>query len=254
MLRSVLLHRKLEQTKWRQVLPELVFALNCSESSAIKCAPYNVVFGRSPVLPLDVDFGTSRREQGDEMMTPREYLDEVGWSLNDVFDQVVDHLKLSKIKMQKQYNRKLRFIDYKEGEKVWLKVKHYKTGENRKLSPRRTGPWSIMSKLPNGVNFKIVNDKSHEEKVVHHDRITPVKGDQASTPIEPSVPLLPSSTESNDSDNESSEYDTDSSDYEPDSSDESSADSEPEAGHRYPQRERRQRVIPGTVPWSEVRL
>ena len=124
MLRSVLLHRKLEQTKWRQVLPELVFALNCSESSAIKCAPYNVVFGRSPVLPLDVDFGTSRREQGDEMMTPREYLDEVGWSLNDVFDQVVDHLKLSKIKMQKQYNRKLRFIDYKEGEKVWLKVKH----------------------------------------------------------------------------------------------------------------------------------
>ena len=42
---AVLLHRKLDQVKWHQLLPELVFALNCSESSAIKCVPY-VVFGR----------------------------------------------------------------------------------------------------------------------------------------------------------------------------------------------------------------
>jgi transposase InsO family protein len=71
-LRTVLLHRKMEQRKWRQVLPELVFALNCSESTAIRCVPYNVVFGRTPVLPLDIDLGTKRPLAGEEFIKPTE--------------------------------------------------------------------------------------------------------------------------------------------------------------------------------------
>ena len=55
----------------------------------------------------------------------------------------------------KQYNKKLKFNDYIEGDKVWLKAKYYKTGENRKLAPRRGGPWTVLRKLPNGVNFEI---------------------------------------------------------------------------------------------------
>ena len=56
MLRAVLLHRKMRQTQWRQLLPGLVFALNMSESKAIKCVPYNVVFGGNAILPQDVLF------------------------------------------------------------------------------------------------------------------------------------------------------------------------------------------------------
>ena len=73
------------------------------------------------------------------------------------------------------HNKNLRFFDYKAGEKVWLKMKHYKSGENRKLSPRQSGPWTVMEKLPNGVNFCIVNDSTKNEKIVHHDRPTHVK-------------------------------------------------------------------------------
>ena len=76
-LRAVLLHRKLDQKKWRHLLPELVFALNCSESSAIKRMPYEVVFGRAPTLPVDVTFNTKPRDQVEDIVTPREYFDEV---------------------------------------------------------------------------------------------------------------------------------------------------------------------------------
>ena len=250
-LRTVLLHRKLEQTKWRQILPELTFALNCSESTAIKCVPYNVVFGRRPVLPLDIDFGTKKAVAGEEVITPTEYINEVGSVLNDVFNHVVKHLQLSKIKMQKQYNKNLNFKDYANGEKVWLKVKFYKTGENRKLSPRRNGPWTVLSKLPNGVNFHIINDKTREEKIVHHDRINPVKGtQQASTDKTHSVPE-PSAevTESSDTDSDAH------SDYQPSvasSSGEESSSDEDNVVSRYSQRNRTQRVIPGTVSWDDV--
>ena len=44
LLCAALLHRHLPQTKWRPILPGVVFALNASESKVIRCVPYNVVF------------------------------------------------------------------------------------------------------------------------------------------------------------------------------------------------------------------
>ena len=236
--------------------------------------PYEVVFGRAPTLPVDVTFNTKPRDQVEDIVTPREYSDEVEFSLNDVFDSVIEKLQLSKTKMQRQYNKNLRFIDYKKGQKVWLKVKHYKTGENRKLSPRRNGPWLVMDKIPNGVNFRIKNDRN-EEKIVHHDRIYPVSG---STPQQRTVsekvpeaqsppvtldnaPLLSTTTLLDDVTEGSLNSDSDRfSNYEPttDSSsdnDSSSNDEQSEAGvHRYPQRVRHRRIIHGAVPWSDVQL
>ena len=56
---------------------------------------------------------------------------------------------------------------------MWLKVTHYKTGENRNLAPCRDGPWTIEETLPNGVTFKIVS--AHKDyKIVNHDRLIPV--------------------------------------------------------------------------------
>ena len=56
-----------------------------------------------------------------------------------------------------------------------LKVKYYKTGENRKLAPRYSGPWTVLRKLPNGVNFEIYNTNTSAKKIVHHDRPIPFK-------------------------------------------------------------------------------
>ncbi len=56
LLRSVLLHCKLQQTKWRSILPELIIALNASESKAIKYSSFEVVFRRQAILPQDSVF------------------------------------------------------------------------------------------------------------------------------------------------------------------------------------------------------
>ena len=52
MLRAVLLHRRLQQSQWRSILFNLVFALNTAISKATKCVPYEVVFGRPAALPI----------------------------------------------------------------------------------------------------------------------------------------------------------------------------------------------------------
>ena len=104
-----------------------------------------------------------------------DYSEEIKFALDDVYSQVIENLKLSKSKMQQQYNMNIRFNDYKLGEKVWLKTKQYKSGEHRKLSPQRNGPWRVLEKLPNGVNFRIINDQTRQSKLVHHDRLSLVR-------------------------------------------------------------------------------
>ena len=58
-------------------------------------------------------------------------------------------------------------------------------GEDRKLAPRRTGPWTIIKKLPNGVNFQIENHRN-EAKIVHHGRLSPVVSNEL-----PSADIVP---------------------------------------------------------------
>ena len=163
-LRSILLARNLPQHKWRALLPEIAFALNTSISKATKHIPYNIVFGRSARLPIDVLFNDNASPIADPT-TPTDYAQERYLILRDTFNSVTSKLHLNQLQMQAQYNKHIHFHDYKEGEKVWLKVKFYKTGENRKLAPRRKGPWTILRKLPNGVNFEILNEKTSERRL-----------------------------------------------------------------------------------------
>ena len=251
-MRSTLLHRKLSQSKWRSILPEIVFALNTSQSKATQCVPYNIVFGRSAVLPQDIVFNSlhPNRDELDQQL-PKEYEEVTSSLLQDIYSQVITSLELSKERMQQHYNKKIRYIDYIVGQKVWLKVKHYKTGENRKLAPRRVGPWTIVEKLPNGVNFRIENSLK-ERKVVHHDRLVPVVQNEPST-IPSNHCRLPTEPSPDNSDQYSaSDYSDTELECESDSSDES--DTEEDHERLRPRREIRTRQLSGTIPWSALKL
>ena len=260
MLRSVLLHRRISQSRWREILPKLLFALNASESKATRCTPFEVVYGRPAVLPQDIVFDVLQPDPHDTL-SAESYKEEVTSELQDIFAQIVKMLGLSKIKMQQQYNRNLRFTNYVAGQQVWLKKKHYKTGENRKLAPRREGPWTVLEKLPNGVNFKIINSKK-EEKIVHHDRLSPVLGS-----VKPSNQEKPPPSQrniSNDSisrptydTNSSSDSDSCLSDHDLDDTSESKEENDIEAEipiRDRPRRVRRCRTIPNTIPWDVIKL
>lgn len=262
MLRSILLQRKARQFKLRSFLPELVFALNTSLSKAINCVPYNIVFGRSPRLQVDVLLSDNYNQLLD-VNTPVDYAQDRRFVLEDTYNTVIDNLQLSKVKTH--YNQNLRFHNHQEGYSVWLKVKFYKTGENRKLAPRRSGPWTVIRKLPNGVNFEILNHKTQEKKIVHHDRLTPCKSgirtgchadglDRKQTPME----IVPPSPSSNAGSEDENREDITSSESDIDSSTESesgASDTEMVAPRRqYPQRERRARNFPDNIPWNAIRI
>ena len=152
--------RRSPQKEWKEFIHDVVFALNTSYSKAIKCIPFRVVFGRNPILPEDMFLGVNEKYEFRDVTTPNDYAEELKIRSKLIYEQVNTQLEITRTHMQAQYNNKLNFNDYKVGDQAWLKKKYYKTGENRKLSPRRTGPWTIVDKMPNGVNFRVRNNSS----------------------------------------------------------------------------------------------
>ena len=256
-LRSALLGRNMDESQWRKLLPSLVFALNCSVSRATKSVPYSVVFGRLPILPIDMLFGSGNGSTNENFATPKQYTEEVEASLKQIWDSVRTHLEISKKEMMSQYNKGVRFFNYEPGAKVWLKTDIIKGGEN-KLAPKRTGPWCVVQKMPNGVTFRITNENSGATKIVHHDKLNPVRkrvSDVSDTEslIQDSVPRGGVDRDSWTSSGSSSGH----SDYFPSEDSDSDNDSDdshipPDGDRRYPTRDRNPRVIPGAIPWDAV--
>ena len=110
-----------------------MFALNCSVSKATKAVPYSVVFGRTPVLPVDVRLGSTPARNRD-VVSPRDYSEEVHVSLKQLWDNVREALHLSKDAMVERYNRNLRFYDYQPGDRVWLKTDVINVSDHQFLS------------------------------------------------------------------------------------------------------------------------
>ena len=60
-----------EKTKstWREQVPTLVHAYNCTRNIATGFSPYYLMFGRKPHLPIDLVFGTNTADLRDNSTT-----------------------------------------------------------------------------------------------------------------------------------------------------------------------------------------
>ena len=47
------------KSNWREQVPTLVYAYNCTRNNVTDFSPYYLKFGQKPHLPIDILFGTS---------------------------------------------------------------------------------------------------------------------------------------------------------------------------------------------------
>ena len=50
---------KTPKSTWREQVPTLVHAYNCTRNNAVGFSPYYLMFGYKPHLPIDLIFGTN---------------------------------------------------------------------------------------------------------------------------------------------------------------------------------------------------
>lgn len=144
---------------WDLWLDSLTFAYNTSRHESLGISPYEVVFGRAPRIPLELELGMPLSNPS----TRSDYLHSVRSVFRDVRQIAKEHLSKASEKRARHNHPTNTWQPFHEGQTVMLK-----RPKGWKLGNKWVGPYRILKRL--GVNYKVVS-QGGKEMVVHHDQL-----------------------------------------------------------------------------------
>uniref|UniRef100_A0A158P4Y1 RNA-directed DNA polymerase n=1 Tax=Tetranychus urticae TaxID=32264 RepID=A0A158P4Y1_TETUR len=162
--------------KWARLIPVMGFAYNTSVNKSTKSSPFYLLYGRHPVLPIDIILNTKTFKSLPK--TVRESISQ--------WPQLRDQARLYSIESKENQKiqhdmKKLR--DFNVGEEVMYRIYQ----GSKKLTPKFSGPYKIIEKLgkttyrilPLGEKGKIKRAHGSQLKPFHR----PIQNSQKVTSI-----------------------------------------------------------------------
>ncbi|KRY01121.1 hypothetical protein T4E_2441 [Trichinella pseudospiralis] len=149
----MMLRTAMEEAKddhWETRIPQECFAYNASVHETTGYAPFEMMFGRPPRLPVDAAFNTN---VGKEMTTCK-YVEELAAHIRNAFLAARQHSAEEQKLQRYYYNRKAGNTNYQTHEAVWLYCLVNKDKRNRKFATPWTGLFEIIEQVY-GVNYRI---------------------------------------------------------------------------------------------------
>lgn len=152
-----------DKVKWLQMLQMLTFAYNCTAHESTGYAPFYLMYGRVPRLPVDIMFHNDITDYDS-------YVRRMKDDLKEALTLAQVNADSSQQRQADLYNMKTNGADIEEGDRVLLANR----GErgHRKLADRWDSTlYTVVSKDPKCHTYRIKNTISRQEKVVHRNLI-----------------------------------------------------------------------------------
>ena len=145
---------------WDLWLDSVVFAYNTSRQESLRMSPYEVVFARTPRMPLELELGLPLKDPS----TQSEYMQSIRKVFKEVREVAKDNLEKAREKQRKGNEEKLQvWCPFVPGETVYLR-----RPKRWKLGAKWIGPYEVVCRL--GVDYKVKSTKG-KITVVHHNQL-----------------------------------------------------------------------------------
>lgn len=155
---------------WKKYLPTLVYAYNCTKHEVTKFAPFELMFGRKPKLPIDSLFKTV---DVDENRTPDNYIEGLKKRMQETHDVVQRYATAGKKKQKAEYDKKVKFSKIEVGDKVLLKILAFQG--KHKIADRFEQEIYTVVKQPNeDIPVYVIRSPSGLEKTLHRNHLFPI--------------------------------------------------------------------------------
>lgn len=119
------------KSNWKDHVHKLVHAYNCTQHESTGFAPFKLLFGRSPRLPIDLMFGLESQEKPTSHAA---YVNKWKTAMSQAYGQALKNSTKGRERGQAQYNKRVRSSVLEPGDRVLV----------RNLTPRG-GPGKLRS-------------------------------------------------------------------------------------------------------------
>ncbi len=156
--------------KWPQLVQTMTFVYNCTAHETTGFAPFYLMFGRVPRLPVDLMFQSVLRDE-----SICDYNDYVQSLIKDLQSAMVLAQKNSTAEQKHQsdqYNKRVKGLPLSVGDYVLVANKGCR-GKRKLADKWEPTMYSIVSSNPS-LHIYEIRDRSGREKVVHRNLLLPV--------------------------------------------------------------------------------
>ena len=111
-----------QKSDWKNHLPKVIHAYNCTTSEATGYSPFFLLFGRPPRLPVDLLFET---ESENCARSSQEYVEKWGRRMAEAYDIASRNASKSADRGKRQYDKKRYGPTLQVGSRVLVKIRSY---------------------------------------------------------------------------------------------------------------------------------
>jgi hypothetical protein len=157
------------QTDWDIYLPFALFTYRVSVQEATKETPFYLMYGRDPILPIDIKMKTIDSEK----ITIEEYKKQMMENFEKIYKEVKYYNELTKQKKENEVDKRKKDNEkqFQVGDLVWMHHRKRKKGLSTKLMKHWQGPYRITQIIsPTNVEIKGTTG-GKGSKIVHISKL-----------------------------------------------------------------------------------
>ncbi|XP_047670019.1 uncharacterized protein LOC125141245 [Tachysurus fulvidraco] len=159
------------KSKWPQMLQQLTFCYNCTEHETTGFAPFFLMFGRVPRLPIDVLFQNVLLNE--DVVDYKDFVSKLKKDLREAAHIARMHTLKEQKRHGRLYNRKVKGCSLAVGDRVLVANRGEKG--RRKVSDKwESSPYEVMAVYPDINVYRIREINSDKVRVVHRNLLLSV--------------------------------------------------------------------------------